>query len=67
MSLSCSEPQGKPKNPGVDSLSLLDLPDPEIKQGSPELQVNSLPTELSGKPMNNTGKSNFIDPEIGTS
>ena len=67
MSLSCSEPQEKPKDTGVDSLSLLDLPDPGIELGSPELQANSLPTELSGKPMNNTGKSNFIDPEIGTS
>ena len=27
-----------------------DLPDPGIKPGSPALQVDSLPTELSGKP-----------------
>ena len=27
-----------------------DLPDPGIKPGSPSLQVDSLPTELSGKP-----------------
>ena len=27
-----------------------DLPDPEIKPGSPALQEDSLPTELSGKP-----------------
>ena len=27
-----------------------DLPDPGIKPGSPALQANSLPTELSGKP-----------------
>ena len=26
-----------------------DLPDPGIKQGSPALQADSLPTELSGK------------------
>ena len=26
------------------------LPDPGIEPGSPELQVDSLPTELSGKP-----------------
>ena len=26
------------------------LPNPEIEQGSPALQVDSLPTELSGKP-----------------
>ena len=67
MSFSCSEAQEKPKNTGVDSLSLLDLPNPGIKLGSPELQANSLPTELSGKPMNNTDKSNFTDPEISTS
>ena len=28
----------------------VDLPDPGIKPGSPALQVDSLPTELSGKP-----------------
>ena len=28
-----------------------DLPDPEIKPVSPALQVDSLPTELSGKPI----------------
>ena len=28
-----------------------DLPDPGIKLGSPALQVDSLPTELSGKPI----------------
>ena len=27
-----------------------DLPDPGIKLGSPALQVDSLPTELPGKP-----------------
>jgi len=27
-----------------------DLPNPGIEPGSPALQVNSLPTELSGKP-----------------
>ena len=27
-----------------------DLPDPGIKPGSPALQADSLPTELSGKP-----------------
>ena len=42
-----AEPQGKPKNPGVGSLS---LPSPGIKLGSSALQVDSLPTELSGKP-----------------
>ena len=29
----------------------MDLPDPGIKPGSPALQVDSLPTELSGKPV----------------
>ena len=45
-----AEPQGKPKNTGVGSLSLLqgNLPDPGIEPGSPELQVDSLPTERSG-------------------
>ena len=40
------------QNTGVGSLSLLqgNLPNPEIKPGSPALQVDSLPTELSGKP-----------------
>ena len=28
-----------------------DLPDPGIELGSPALQVDSLPTELSGKPI----------------
>ena len=27
-----------------------DLPDPGIKPGSPELQADSLPSELAGKP-----------------
>ena len=36
-----AEPQGKPKNTGVD------LPDLGIELGSPVLQVDSLPTELS--------------------
>ena len=45
-----SEPQGKPKNTGVGSLSFSrDLPNPGIEPGSPALQADSLPTELSGK------------------
>ena len=46
-----AEPQGKSKNTGVGSLSLLQahFPDPGIEVGSPVLQVYSLPTELSGK------------------
>ena len=49
---------GKPKNTGVGSLSLLpspaDLPHPGIEPGSPALQVDSLPTELWGKPLHHT-------------
>jgi len=46
-----SEPQGKPKNTGVGSLSLLQGIFPTQQSNkSPELQVDSLPTELSGKP-----------------
>ena len=43
-----AEPQGKPKNTGVGSLSLLqgDLPNSGIELGSPALQVDSLPIEL---------------------
>ena len=46
-----AEPQGKPKNTGVGSLSLLkgDLPDPGIELGSPSEQADSLPAELPGK------------------
>ena len=42
-----AEPQGKPKNTRVGSLSLLQqiLPTP-VGLGSPELQADSLPTEL---------------------
>ena len=45
-----AEPQGKPKNTGVGSLSLSpeDLPNPGSETGSPALQADSLPTELSG-------------------
>ena len=41
-----AESQGKPKNTGMGSLSLLqgNLPDPGIKPGSPALQADSLPT-----------------------
>ena len=44
-----AEPQGKPKNTGVGSLipSPGDLPDLGIEPGSPALQANSLPTELT--------------------
>ena len=43
--------QGKPKNTGVDSHPFSkDLPDPEITLGSPELQADSFPPELQGRP-----------------
>ena len=40
------------QNTGVGSLPLLQgiFPPPEIELGSPALQVDSLPTELLGKP-----------------
>ena len=46
--------QLKPKDTGVGSLSFGDLPDPGIKSGSPALQVDSLPTELSGEIFQNS-------------
>ena len=48
-----AEPPGKPKNPGVGSLSLLQwiFLTQESNWGlSPTLQVNSLPTKLPGNP-----------------
>ena len=35
---------------GLPFPSLWDLPDPGIEPGSPALQAESLPSELSGKP-----------------
>ena len=37
-----------------------DLPCPGIEPGSPELQVDSLPTELSGKPLFGAGEVNEV-------
>ena len=45
------------QNTGVDNLSLLQGIDPGIDLGSPALQVDSLPTELSGKPKLNNNKN----------
>ena len=48
-----AEPQGKPKNTGVNGYPIpspADLLDPRIKSGSPALQADSLPTVLSEKP-----------------
>ena len=44
--------RGEPKNTGMGSLSLSpgDLPDPGTELGFPALQVESLTTELQGKP-----------------
>ena len=53
------EPPGKPKNPGVGSLSLLqgNFPTQESNWRSPELQVDSLPAELPGKPIQRHNKN----------
>ena len=40
---------------------LEDLPDPRIEPGSPELQADSLPTELSGKPCSEFRDGDFQD------
>ena len=46
-----AEPQGKPKNTGVGSLSLLQriFPTPGNELAPPALQADSLPTELPEK------------------
>ena len=46
-----AEPPGKPKNIGVDSLSLHQgiFSNPEIELGSPALQVDSLQAKLPGE------------------
>ena len=46
------EPEEKPKNTGVGSLShSRNLPDSGIEPGSPALQVDSLPADLPEKPI----------------
>ena len=59
-----AEPQGNPKNTGVGSLSLLQgiFPNPGIELGSPALQADSLPTELSGKPEAVKRKQGLLSP-----
>ena len=54
-----AEPQGKPKNTGVGSLSLLQriLLTQEPNGGLLVLQTDSLPTELPGKPMKGISES----------
>ena len=56
-----AEPQGKPKNTGVGSLSLLQgiFPTKGIEPESPALRVDSLPTELSGMPERGYGVFNY--------
>ena len=46
--------------------SLGDLPDPVIELGSPALQVDSLLTELSGKPIDHRGTIIYL-PLLSTS
>ena len=46
-----AEPPGKPKNPGVGSLALLQRLFLPQESGSPAFPRDSLPTELSGKPL----------------
>ena len=41
-----------------------DLPDPGIEPGSPALQADSLPTELSGKPIATAAKSLQLCPTL---
>ena len=48
-----AEPQRRPKNIGLGSLTLLKrirIPDTGIKRGSPAMEENSSPAEASGKP-----------------
>ena len=48
-----AEPQRRPKNIGLGSLSLLQrirIPDPGIKFGSSAMLEDSSPAEVSGKP-----------------
>ena len=49
--MDCSPWNSPGQNTGVFP-SPVDLPDPGIKLRSPALQADSLPTELSGKPLN---------------
>ena len=61
-----AELQGKPKNTGLGSLSLLQQIFPGIKPGSPAMQTNSLPAELPEKPgaiFSNVSRPAFQDHE----
>ena len=59
-----AEPQGKPKNTGVGSLSLLQgiFPTQESNRGPPALQADSLPAEPQGKPKNTAVGSLSLSP-----
>ena len=55
---------------GLPLLSSGDLPDPGIELGSPAWQVDSLPTELPGKPPNglewvNLTQMNIMSTTVG--
>ena len=56
-----AEPQGKPKNTGVGSLSLLqlDLPDPGIKLGSPECRWFIYQLNYQGSPFPSFSSAQF--------
>ena len=65
--------RGAWKNSGVDSLAeywsgypisyLGELPNAGIESGSPELQVDSLPAELPGKPIKHEGRLKGFEKE----
>ena len=58
--MDCSPRNSPGQNTGVGSLSLLqrDLSDPGIQAGSPALQADSFPAELSRKPIAGLGADN---------
>ena len=57
-----AEPQGKPENTGVGSLSHLQriFPIQELNQHPLHLQVDSLPTELSGEPVHRKEATKWV-------
>ena len=57
-----AEPQRKPKNTVVGSLTLspTDLPGPEIELGSPALQADSLPLYYLGRLLSHMVVLNFF-------
>ena len=63
-----AEPQGKLKNTGVGSLSLLQwiFPTQESNRGSPAFQADSLPTEPRGKPCGGNCKLRCVEQTLVT-